>query len=63
MRNKIILLACTFIVIVSAILTAYFLIQHDQTVKLEQYQNEDGSITIPEVLRPFMGGQEVIKLK
>lgn len=40
MRNKIILLACTFIVIVSAILTAYFLIQHDQTVKLEQYQNE-----------------------
>ena len=40
MRNKIILLACTFIVIVSAILTAYFLIQHDQTVKREQYQNE-----------------------
>ena len=30
---------------------------------IEQYQNEDGSITIPEVLRPFMGGQEVIKLK
>jgi len=28
---------------------------------IEQYQNEDGSITIPEVLRPFMGGQEVIK--
>lgn len=40
MRNKIILLACTFIVIVSAILTAYFLIQRDQTVKLKQYQNE-----------------------
>lgn len=40
MRNKIILLACTFIVIVSAILTAYFLIQHDQTVKLKQYQDE-----------------------
>ena len=40
MKNKVILLACTFIVIVSAILTAYFLIQHDQTVKLEQYQNE-----------------------
>lgn len=40
MRNKIILLACTFIVIVSAILTAYYFIQHDQTVKLEQYQNE-----------------------
>ena len=29
---------------------------------IEQFQNEDGSITIPEVLRPFMGGQEVIKL-
>lgn len=28
---------------------------------IEQYQNADGSITIPEVLRPFMGGQEVIK--
>ena len=27
---------------------------------IEQYQNEDGSITIPEVLRPFMGGQEKI---
>ena len=30
---------------------------------IEQYQNEDGSITVPEVLRPFMGGQEVIKAK
>ena len=28
---------------------------------IEQYQNEDGSITIPEVLRPFMNGQEVIR--
>ncbi len=28
---------------------------------VEQYQNADGSLTIPEVLRPFMGGQEVIK--
>ena len=28
---------------------------------LENYQNEDGSITIPEVLRPYMGGVEVIK--
>ena len=27
---------------------------------LELYQNEDGSITVPEVLRPFMGGQDVI---
>ena len=30
---------------------------------IEQYQNEDGSITVPEVLRPFMGGQEKITLK
>ena len=29
---------------------------------IEQYQNADGSITVPEVLRKFMGGQEVIKL-
>ena len=28
---------------------------------IEQYQNEDGSVTIPEVLRPFMGGQERIE--
>ena len=28
---------------------------------LENYQNEDGSITVPEVLRPYMGGLEVIK--
>lgn len=28
---------------------------------LEQYQNEDGSVTIPEVLRPFMGGLTVLK--
>lgn len=27
---------------------------------LENYQNVDGSVTIPEVLRPFMGGQEII---
>lgn len=27
---------------------------------IEQYQNADGSVTIPEVLRPFMGGQEKI---
>ena len=30
---------------------------------VEQYQQADGSIKIPEVLRPFMGGQEFIKLK
>ena len=29
---------------------------------IEQYQNADGSITVPEVLRPFMGGETVIKL-
>ncbi|MDG3132101.1 serine--tRNA ligase [Streptococcus suis] len=28
---------------------------------LENYQNEDGSVTIPEVLRPYMGGIDVIK--
>ncbi len=30
---------------------------------LENYQNEGGSVTIPEVLRPYMGGQEVIRKK
>ncbi|MEK7217838.1 MAG: serine--tRNA ligase [Patescibacteria group bacterium] len=30
---------------------------------LEIYQNEDGSVTIPEVLRPYMGGQERINRK
>ncbi len=30
---------------------------------IEQYQQADGSVIVPEVLRPFMGGQEVIKLK
>ncbi len=30
---------------------------------IEQYQNADGSVTVPEVLRPFMGGQEIIKAK
>ncbi|HEM6287359.1 TPA: serine--tRNA ligase [Streptococcus suis] len=28
---------------------------------LENYQNEDGSVTIPEILRPYMGGVDVIK--
>ena len=28
---------------------------------LEQYQQEDGSVVVPEVLRPFMGGVEVLK--
>jgi seryl-tRNA synthetase len=27
---------------------------------LENYQNDDGSLTIPEVLRPYMGGQTTI---
>lgn len=27
---------------------------------VEQYQNADGSITVPEVLRPYLGGLEVI---
>jgi seryl-tRNA synthetase len=25
---------------------------------LEQHQNADGSVTIPEALRPYMNGQE-----
>lgn len=28
---------------------------------LENYQQEDGSVVIPEALRPYMGGKEVIK--
>ncbi|MCD8553956.1 serine--tRNA ligase [Seleniivibrio sp.] len=28
---------------------------------LENYQNEDGSITVPNALRPYLGGLEVIK--
>jgi seryl-tRNA synthetase len=28
---------------------------------LENYQNEDGSVTVPEALRPYMGGQEIIR--
>ena len=28
---------------------------------MENYQNADGSITIPDVLRPFMGGREKIE--
>jgi seryl-tRNA synthetase len=27
---------------------------------LENYQNEDGSVTVPEALRPYMGGLERI---
>ncbi len=27
---------------------------------LENYQNADGTVTIPEVLRPYMGGEEII---
>ena len=28
---------------------------------MENYQNEDGSISIPEALRPYMGGIEKIE--
>jgi seryl-tRNA synthetase len=28
---------------------------------MENYQNADGSITVPEVLRPYMGGVAVIR--
>ena len=31
------------------------------TAILENFQQEDGSVVIPEVLRPYMGGKEVIK--
>ena len=30
---------------------------------MENYQHRDGSITIPDVLRPYMGGQEIISPK
>ncbi|MFQ6749266.1 MAG: serine--tRNA ligase [Clostridia bacterium] len=30
---------------------------------VEQYQNADGTVTIPEVLRPFMNGQTILKPK
>lgn len=30
---------------------------------VENYQNEDGTVTIPEVLRPYMGGKEKISPK
>ncbi len=29
---------------------------------LENYQNADGSVTVPEVLRPYMGGQALLKV-
>ena len=28
---------------------------------LENFQNADGSVTVPSALRPFMGGQEKIQ--
>jgi seryl-tRNA synthetase len=28
---------------------------------LENYQNADGTVTIPEVLRPYMGGMTILK--
>ena len=30
---------------------------------LENHMNEDGSINIPEVLRPYMGGKKIIEVK
>ena len=30
---------------------------------IENYQNDDGSVTIPEVVRPYMGGLEKIEVK
>jgi len=31
------------------------------TAILENYQQEDGTVIIPEVLQPYMGGKRVIK--
>jgi len=28
---------------------------------LENFQNADGSVTIPKALRPYMGGKEVLR--
>ena len=28
---------------------------------MEYYQNDDGTVTVPEALRPYMGGQERIE--
>jgi seryl-tRNA synthetase len=28
---------------------------------MENYQNEDGSITVPEALRPYVGGLETLR--
>ena len=28
---------------------------------LETHQNEDGSVTVPQALRPYLGGLEVLK--
>jgi seryl-tRNA synthetase len=28
---------------------------------LENYQNADGSVTVPAALRPYMGGLEVLR--
>jgi seryl-tRNA synthetase len=28
---------------------------------LEYYQNDDGTVTVPDALRPYLGGQEVIE--
>jgi seryl-tRNA synthetase len=30
---------------------------------LENYQQADGSVTVPDVLRPYMGGLEVIQAR
>ena len=30
---------------------------------VENFQQEDGSVVIPEVLRPYMGGRDIIRNK
>ncbi len=38
-----------------------FAIGRTMAAILENFQREDGSVTIPEVLRPYMGGQSLLK--
>ena len=38
----------------------YIVLRHIAMVLKINY-NEDGSITVPEVLKPYMGGLEIIK--
>ena len=39
----------------------WFAVGRTLVAVIENYQNEDGSITVPEVLRPYLGGLEKIE--